>query len=839
MPGDTLKFIDYRKPKLEAGTYQFTVGQQYGNPNKDLRHQLKPKSLTFKVSGDRIRLNSQQVFAKYPPSGENGNFNDTLPHIALNNATLPWQRSAYRHDSDAKVGDITERYEPWLYLMLINDDDLERGDARALRSCKIAELKQDAYVPEYFYQSLQQDIKDGFIQADEAAFTVDIRAGLFRQLIGDHKEHLQYLAHVRQRHSEQGHLKRELSVIMGNRFAQSNTDKYPTGMANYALLVSLEQYLNDSSGLKDEQRSLYATGTEATGVALKDLDEQAYIRLLVLTHWSFTSKNVKINFEARSKALDVGSLRLPSRHSSAKHAFVTQVANKRDSGTEFDDRLQAGMSAILHEYRFGDRSMSWYRGPCVPYQANQSVADQLTDAEKGRGTDAQGKPYYTATDADKLLGYYEIDGMFDISYAAAYELGRLLALKNNDYAEALYEYKRTRSRYVLLKREDEDRRQDVIVKGITVKQLPYAKLNVGQQQEQLQVIQSFLQQLASLEGIPHWYLIPDPDLLPQRTLRTFQIDPKWIQSLWLGALSLSGRAHITHKIYQELCLQLQSCIPTGGFFLRSDLVWAYPEMVVEAKAVSANTKDGQALDLVKLRQTKRDKYNDYIEGRINTNQAWVQAKGLVRQQQLDSDLLLALVTDYPKGQCVKYKNAYYICQQEHRATGHFAANQWQICAPWATGNAYQPGQWVTHQDRVYQCLKDHTEGGFQPINWQRVEVMDWQPTIQSANYVALYLPAEGLHYGADVKPQSSTPIGYRKDIKYQGNTAATLASLPVDAKGIVDVQALVQDIRQALGASDAVDPAYKKTLKDFGAARLSRYMLEGEPKVEFSCGGQS
>ena len=83
-------------------------------------------------------------------------------------------------------------------------------------------------------------------------------------MIADRKEDLQYLAHVRQRESDTGDLKRELSVIMSNRFPQSNPTKYPSGMVNHALLVSLEGYLNDdkSSITDKDEETVYVSESD-------------------------------------------------------------------------------------------------------------------------------------------------------------------------------------------------------------------------------------------------------------------------------------------------------------------------------------------------------------------------------------------------------------------------------------------------------------------------------------------------------------------------------------------------------------------------------------------------
>lgn len=820
MAGDTLKFLDYRKSKLEAGDYTFEVKQTYGDPN-GAAIDLPAQTIKIKVQGDRIRINPDQVFAKYPPSGEKGNFNDTIPHISLKKPTLPWERSAYKFDNDSlynKGINNEEIHEPWFYLMLITEEDISRGDALAPKKVRVTDLNNGAYVPKDFYQSLSNDIDFGTIGADEEVQVVDLKKSFFKALIADRKEDLQYLAHVRQRESDKGDLKRELSVIMGNRFPQSNPTKYPSGMVNYALLVSLEVYLSEET--------VYISESEPSGKDLDDLTEESYIRCIILTQWSFTSKMDKINFEERSKALDVDSLRLPKKYSdtlitgintfikakggtvpaqnydvlllktlesntllkkqvtelksvlvikdaedsyqlgfyrggsyhqepldtslsevinkkllqfsttqtayntllakvnaciqslegkvasktdyltfldvgedvdnaligevtdlksvliskqddgtykigfckknnenaiydslllnpntsehkklldaidsqnknltsgsvltyrTTVHPFIKNLP-KRDGGTPFDDKLAAGMSAILHQFRQGDRSLSWYRGPCVPSETTHNGTNQLSNYERGvEGT-------YVPTDADRFLHYHQDQGMFDISYAAAYELGRFLAMRNEAYVKVLYRYKKAKSRYVFLKEEDKDRSQDVIDKGITIENLPYSKLNGDDLTKDLTFIQNYLQELALLKEVPHWYIIPDPNLLPQRTIRTFQIDFKWIQSLWLGALSLGGRTQVSAELYEDLVEQLTDNIPHAGFLLRSDLVWAYPEMVVNAKMIFSN--DSKSFDLGKLKETEKDGYTDHIDK--------LPSLTVLRQEELTPEILMVL-----------------------------------------------------------------------------------------------------------------------------------------------------------------------------------------------------
>ena len=81
-----------------------------------------------------------------------------------------------------------------------------------------------------------------------------------------------------------GDLKRELSVIMSNRFPQGNPTKYPSGIVNHALLVSLEGYLNDDTA--EDEETVYISESEPSGKDLDDLTEESFIRCVILTQWS-------------------------------------------------------------------------------------------------------------------------------------------------------------------------------------------------------------------------------------------------------------------------------------------------------------------------------------------------------------------------------------------------------------------------------------------------------------------------------------------------------------------------------------------------------------------------
>ena len=778
MTDDQLQFIDYRKPKLEAGYYQFDAKQRFQGESSSDKMQVC-------VAGERVSIDPKFIFAQYPPPGEKGDFSDTIPHISFTKGSLPWIRSAYDKDDELDAGENYEIYEPWLYLLTTNQNDVEEGSVRLNGPIPLEELNKGVYFPLNQKASLIADIS--LPAASKTVRTIDVKKSLFNKLILNgrlntkDKDQLEYLAHIRRRWQPVGDeirlmsttkadlnsgdlsklaeldlprgssvsviskdrgwlvqnslkgdmlidavptvdnhfvvqkmsLKRELSVLVSNRFGQSatseNASRYPGGLENTASVLSLESYL-----------------TEAVLSEIRLLSDNDYLRFIVLTSWDFYCQPAKINFEERAKALDVNAFKLPDR--------------KIQQANDFSDRLQAGLVAVPHQYRQGAKSISWYRGPLSPTTMGDFSTIQLSELERCHLNNS-----YSATDADKLLRFHKKEGMFDITYSAAYELGRFLSFKNSQFLSALTQYKRARSRYVTLTDSDEVRNNAAAQRGINIARLPYAKLDETEMESQKSDIHQWLMELGDLSAVPNWYLIPDPDLLPSRCLRVFSIDPKWIQSLWLGALSLNGRPDITYALFEECHQALWNQLPQHGVLLRSDIVWAYPELMVEMRNVG-DASTHLNLDLETYKGDNADEYTDFIEQQCPLSPITI-------KRDLAKDTLL-------------------VCTQ----------------VPF--------------------------------------------------DYASLALPPESLHYGSDFNYQTHL---YTKDIKFRGTTAIEGLEIPMtDNKlAIIDVTALSEAIVTQLTAvlqSKPENADYIDGLSHFKSARFSRFMLEGEPKVEFTVG---
>ena len=85
--------------------------------------------------------------------------------------------------------------------------------------------------------------------------------------------------------------------------------------------------------------------------------------------------------------------------------------------------FERGYTALDHHIRNGEDTVSWYRGPMVPLWYHKL------------------ETYPFLPSADAALRYNYETGLLDASYAAAWQLGRLLALQNSHFARSLYRYR--------------------------------------------------------------------------------------------------------------------------------------------------------------------------------------------------------------------------------------------------------------------------------------------------------------------------------------------------------------------------------------------------------------
>lgn len=284
----------------------------------------------------------------------------------------------------------------------------------------------------------------------------------------------------------------------------------------------------------------------------KDDDREPMVRLVSLHHWTFTcDQDDHGHFGTRGKAIlpgaDIdGCLRLPQSETTPAVA------------REF---LDAGYVALPHHLRSGELAISWYRGPLA---AALPPTPEL--------------PQLPASSADALLLFDEATGLFDTAWAAAWELGRQLALSDRKFSHELGIWKRAHreAQYALRRRLDA---QFSIAHPIPVDaQIPAS-------------IRDWLERLALLEGVPFCYLVPDPRMLPAESLRFFSVDPGWVESLRDGALSIArvhSSDHAQHEVHLE---QLAPPPRLSGVIIRSSVAKDWPDLVVRGWVRTGSRED--------------------------------------------------------------------------------------------------------------------------------------------------------------------------------------------------------------------------------------------------------
>lgn len=221
---------------------------------------------------------------------------------------------------------------------------------------------------------------------DDQVVVIDVDPTLLLDLLPDFQD-LEWLAHCRQDLDESGNPQGGIkSVIMGNRLPKQ-------GGRNVVHLVSIE--------------NLYTgTGIEP------DLEPMGNgkVRLASLYNWAFDVLDEKYSFNGLLSALVPGQFMLPP------------VRDPQEPDPNI--YLSQGLVPIPHRFRNGQQTVSWYRSPLAPGPRDIEL------------------PLPVKT-SDELLIYDYTIGMYETSYAAAWELGRLMILNSKSFSNTLFQWKRS------------------------------------------------------------------------------------------------------------------------------------------------------------------------------------------------------------------------------------------------------------------------------------------------------------------------------------------------------------------------------------------------------------
>lgn len=492
-------FFEKCPPALEAGDYTLTVDQKIyykGCTENDAysdedavdegagaEHKLPDtRSFDFKVTGPRFTLQPDEVHAAYPPPNSDGPFEARLPCVVLKRRTLPWERSA---------GSITIEGEdenlPWLALLLLEENEVTLLDPPKNKvrdilthSPVIWGSNGSSWAPNNLAAELTK------AELDNSCLGIELYHDKFMEIAPTARE-LRLLTHVRQVNTEDKELLGQdkdgwFAVVVGNRLPVS-------GRKYVACLVSLENQ-------KDILPTTHAVLTEPRGAdpAYRVCPEMAYrtqvlkqlrnpngadtrvpenlsiilntaamapagwsgsvnpvddisweavpgqygfdvstdaweipqptVKLICLARWTFQC-NGKGDFQGLMESLpESGGIGMLGMHPDQTTNSAAPARSK------YRVAIDSGHIPLSHLTRGGELKTSFYRGPFTPVGVDRNLSEG---------------PYHHADQARRVD---PLTGLENLGYAAAFELGRLMALSDARFALELLKWRRSGHRRV-------------------------------------------------------------------------------------------------------------------------------------------------------------------------------------------------------------------------------------------------------------------------------------------------------------------------------------------------------------------------------------------------------
>ncbi len=408
---------------------------------------------------------------------------------------------------------------PWLAL-LVFDGSEETPEAKVI---SIKKLKEEATA--YHFPGVTDEVGQ---QDTDKVTVIDVKKKVLDKILPQ-KAGLPYLAHVRQGFDAHGQMTGgEFALVVANRLPLKE------GISQVHL-VSLEDR--------------YA-GTDFDYQGATDPEDA--VRLVSLYSWQFACINPNQSLPRLLERLNTGS------HSSDEHNLRLPAVNNPLA----DSLLATGNVPLKHLMRNGSSSISWYHGPLAT-GVNPNHADALP-----------------VMASDALLRFDQDTGMFDVSYAAAWELGRMLILQNKAIAVSLYNWKRSHAQ-----------KNKLAELQLTHRHLPaqWPITETEAQEAVPQKVSDWFYSLSLLKGVPFNYLVPDNRLLPVESLRFFLVDKEWIECLLDGAFSIGRVISDDQKQDHGHHHDEDSTNPAqnpfqflSGLIMRSEAVSGYPGLQIDA-----------------------------------------------------------------------------------------------------------------------------------------------------------------------------------------------------------------------------------------------------------------
>lgn len=459
MPNYTEKatFIQHFLPGLDDGTYVLSVTNELKYNSGRTIQTSDAMGYKIGVEGPKFSLPPQAVHSVFPSANGSGAYDNAIPFVVLNKKVLPWSRMPYITEpntysyfytyTDATSGKLltcdADR-ATWLAVLLLNEDDFNYEGApvtwqEARKSVTVADILS----PPSGTFSPFTSAGLGHATTD-ACQCIDLPVEVF-SFIAPSTEDLKMMANIRQVDitNKPSGVSNQVAIKQMEAAGVSASDLDAADLGTYSIVMGNrlpapgKQHLAVLVSLEGCEAILPTTASDGT-ITLPEaraFDSKDIVRLPLLKSWKFINQAEAYDFTSIFQGLNGGVTTEPL----LRYYPSAQVTN--DSSKK---ALELGYTPMNHQTRVGQQTVSWYRGPLSPVPVANGLVNPIQPVSKTY-YDA-GSPVTTTVQElirhpDSLLRFNPETGLFDVSYATAWQLGQLLALQDPSFSALLYKWK--------------------------------------------------------------------------------------------------------------------------------------------------------------------------------------------------------------------------------------------------------------------------------------------------------------------------------------------------------------------------------------------------------------
>ena len=418
-----LQLIDSFQPALRAGEYLITSDQTFSTPDIP---EFKATQ-TVVVDGPHFSLPAGSVVSQYPAVGGCDVYQRTMPHVLLTDPHIMWER----------YPTMDQTTLPWLGLIVLTPTEIlteepllasappltpsYQQSPSLARTMAVSDFLNVANHSKKLYFPLltkEADPNVSYVTDREAiaAQTLQCQVVVVNSTAIDLEffptvEDFASFAHCRRSNTDDdGHNTDLHSVAIAPRLGVMPASTAPNArQLNCVHLVSLQ-------GLREMQARAKTPNSDKVGFVL-----------LSLYSWTFecVPDPERIDFKKLALNLTPQSLSLSWPMDKTDPTPPPVVA----------ERLAQGFVPVAHRFRSGQTSVAWMRGPLSAVQTAQESQASTDPPQPGPETFDQ--LLLTSPAGDDLLILEQNDGIFDVTYSSAWQLGRALSMSNPDVIGAL------------------------------------------------------------------------------------------------------------------------------------------------------------------------------------------------------------------------------------------------------------------------------------------------------------------------------------------------------------------------------------------------------------------